>query len=184
MANDTLTINEDTIKKYVNALKKIFVSDDIRAWNPNLRSKAAIRTTDTRYFTDPPIATASLGLGSDDLIKDLNTFGLIFETLCIRDLCVYAESLYGNIYHYRDNTGLECDAVIHLRNGAYGLIEIKLGGERAIEEGAENLKKLRDRIDTSKMRNPSFLMVLIGVGTYAYKRKDNLMVVPIGCLRN
>ncbi len=94
MANDTLTINEDTIKKYVNALKKIFVSDDIRAWNPNLRSKAAIRTTDTRYFTDPPIATASLGLGSDDLIKDLNTFGLIFETLCIRDLCVYAESLY------------------------------------------------------------------------------------------
>ena len=133
---------------------------------------------------DPSIAVASLGIGPDDLIKNLNTFGLIFETLCIRDLRVYAESLNGNVYHYRDANDLECDAVIHLRNGSYGLIEIKLGGDNLINDGAENLKTMYSGIDTKKMNNPSFLMVLTATGKYAYKREDGVYVVPIGCLKN
>ena len=118
------------------------------------------------------------------MINDLNTFGLIFETLCIRDLRVYAESIDGSVYHYRDSSELECDAVIHLRNGSYGLIEIKLGGDKLIEEGAHNLKKLINKIDTDKMKNPSFSMILTAVGNYAYKRNDGIYVVPIGCLKN
>lgn len=184
LANDSTSINEDTVHTYIDALKKIFVIEDMSAWNPNLRSKSAIRTSDTRYYVDPSIAVASLGVGPDDLINDLNTYGLFFETLCVRDLRVFAESLDGSVYHYRDNTGLECDAVVHLRNGKYGLIEIKLGGDTLINEGAENLKKLAEKIDTTKMKNPSFLMVLTGVGQYAYKREDGVLVVPIGCLRN
>ena len=154
------------------------------AWNPNLRSKTAIRTSDTRYFIDPSIATASLGLGPEDLIKDLNTMGLFFETLCVRDLRVYAESLDGQVYHYRDKSGLECDTVIHLRNGSFGLIEIKLGGDTLIEEGAQNLKKFSAKIDTKKMKEPSFLMVLTGTGKFAYRREDGVYVVPVGCLRD
>ena len=184
LANDSTSINEDTVHTYIDALKKIFVIEDMSAWNPNLRSKSAIRTSDTRYYVDPSIAVASLGVGPDDLINDLNTYGLFFETLCVRDLRVFAESLDGSVYHYRDNTGLECDAVIHLRNGKYGLIEIKLGGDSLINEGAQNLKKLAGKIDTTKMKNPSFLMVLTGVGQYAYKREDGVLVVPSGCLRN
>ena len=184
LANDSTSINEDTVHTYIDALKKIFVIEDMSAWNPNLRSKSAIRTSDTRYYVDPSIAVASLGVGPDDLINDLNTYGLFFETLCVRDLRVFAESLDGSVYHYRDNTGLECDAVIHLRNGKYGLSEIKLGGDSVINEGAQNLKKLAGKIDTTKMKNPSFLMVLTGVGQYAYKREDGVLVVPIGCLRN
>lgn len=184
LANDSASINEDTVHTYIDALKKIFVIEDMSAWNPNLRSKSAIRTSDTRYYVDPSIAVASLGVGPDDLINDLNTYGLFFETLCVRDLRVFAQSLDGSVYHYKDNTGLECDAVVHLRNGKYGLIEIKLGGETLINEGAENLKKLAGKIDTTKMKTPSFLMVLTGVGQYAYKREDGVLVVPIGCLRN
>lgn len=184
LANDSTSINEDTVHTYIDALKKIFVIEDMSAWNPNLRSKSAIRTSDTRYYVDPSIAVASLGVGPDDLINDLNTYGLFFETLCVRDLRVFAESLDGSVYHYRDNTGLECDAVVHLRNGKYGLIEIKLGGDTLINEGAENLKKLAEKIDTTKMKTPSFLMVLTGIGQYAYKREDGVLVVPIGCLRN
>lgn len=166
-------------------MKKIFVIEDSLAWNPNLRSKTAIRTSDTRYFTDPSIATAALGLGPDDLLNDLNTFGLFFETLCVRDLRVYADALNGTVYHYRDKNSLECDAVIHLRNGYYGLIEIKLGGDDLINEGANTLKKLASIIDTTKMKAPSFLMVLTGVGNFAYKRsEDGVLVVPIGCLKN
>lgn len=184
LANEVEKVNEDTVHSYIEALKKIFVVEDIPAWNPNLRSKSAIRTSDTRYYVDPSIATASLGIGPDDLINDLRTFGLFFETMCVRDLRVYAESLDGSVYHYRDNTGLECDAVIHLRNGKYGLIEIKLGGEELIEEGAKSLKKLQKSIDTTKMKEPSFLMVLIGLGDYPYKREDGILVVPIGVLKN
>jgi predicted AAA+ superfamily ATPase len=184
LANDSASINEDTVHTYIDALKKIFVIEDMRAWNPNLRSKSAIRTSDTRYYVDPSIAAASLGVGPDDLINDLNTYGLFFETLCVRDLRVFAQSLDGSVYHYKDNTGLECDAVVHLRNGKYGLIEIKIGGETLINEGAANLKKLAEKIDTTKMKTPSFLMVLTGVGQYAYKREDGILVVPIGCLRN
>ena len=184
MANDADTLNEDTVMSYVNALKKIFVIEDMPAWNPNLRSKTAIRTSDTRYYIDSSIGTAALGLGPNDLIQDLQTFGLMFETMCVRDLRVFADALDGMVYHYRDKSGLECDAVIYLRNGAYGLIEIKLGGDKAINHGADTLKLLRDKIDTEKMRNPSFLMVLVGVGNYAYRREDGVYVVPIGCLRN
>ena len=182
--NDSFSLDMDTVLSYINALKKIFVIDDVLSWNPNLRSKTAIRTAETRYFVDPSIATAALGLGPSDLINDLNTFGFIFENLCIRDLRVYAESLNGNLYHYRDASSLECDAVIHLRNGSYGLIEIKLGGDKLIEEGANNLLKLNNKLDVSKMKNPSFLMVVTATGDYAYKRKDGVYVVPIGCLKN
>lgn len=182
--NEGETLDVDTIAAYIKALKRIFVIEDAEAWNPNLRSKTAIRTSDTRYFTDPSIATASLGIGPKDLIADLNTFGLIFETLCIRDLRVYAEALNGNVYHYRDKNGLECDAVIHLRDGSYGLIEIKLGGDNLINQGASTLLSLADKIDTTKMKKPSFLMVLTAAGDYAYRREDGVLVVPIGCLKD
>lgn len=183
-------VNEDnnlgtnpTIYNYINALQKIFVIEDSHAWNPNLRSKAAIRTTDTRYFTDPSIAAAALGLGPNDLIDDIKTMGFFFENLCIRDLRVYTDSLDGTIYHYRDKNGLECDAVIHLRNGAYGLIEIKLGGDKAIEEGKYTLNKLAENIDYNLMKKPSFKMVITGTGKYAYKDGDTF-IVPIGCLKD
>ena len=184
-ANEADSISTNTIYNYIKALKKIFVIEDSLAWNPNLRSKTAIRTSDTRYFTDPSIATAALGLGPKDLISDLKTFGLIFETLCVRDLRVYADALGGTVYHYRDKNNLECDAVIHIKNGSYGLIEIKLGGKELIDEGAKSLIALANKIDTSKMKKPSFLMVLTGVGDYAYKRPDDgVLVIPIGSLKD
>lgn len=182
--NDDETLADKTVQNYIGALKKIFVIEDMPAWNPNLRSKTAIRAAETRYFVDPSIAVAALGLGPDDLMNDLETFGLLFETLCVRDLRVYAESIDGNIYHYRDKNGLECDAVLHLRNGSYGLIEIKLGGAQAIEKGVSTLATLANNIDTTKMKAPSFLMVLTAVGDYAYQRKDGVFVVPIGCLKD
>lgn len=181
--NDEITANRNTVTSYIDALKKIFVLEDSPAWNPNLRSKSAIRTSDTRYFSDPSIGAAALGIGPNDLINDIKTMGLFFESMCIRDLRVYADALDGSIYHYRDSNGLECDAVMHLRNGSYGLIEIKLGGEKNIEEGAENLKTLASKIDTTKMKAPSFLMVLTGTSKYAIRRKDGVYVVPIGCLK-
>ena len=183
-ANNEIGISEETVASYLNALRKIFVVEDMLAWNPNLRSKTAIRSSDTRYYVDPSIAAAALGIGSDDLINDLKTFGFLFETLCVRDLRVFADALSGEVYHYRDKDGQECDAVIHLRNVKYGLIEIKLGGDTLIEEGARSLKALEAKIDTDKMNAPSFLMVLTGIGDYAYCRKDGVFVVPIGCLRN
>lgn len=182
--NEEGKINEETVASYVNALKKIFVIEDMPAWNPNLRSKTAIRTSDTRYYVDPSIAAAALGIGPQDLIGDLNTFGFLFETLCIRDLRVFADALNGQVYHFRDKDGLECDAVIHLRNGSYGLVEIKLGGERAIEAGAASLQALGGKIDTAKMKSPAFLMVLTGTGDFAYRRADGVYVVPIGCLKD
>ena len=182
-ANDAMTVNDDTIGAYIKALEKIFVIEDMPAWNPNLRSKTAIRTSDTRYFVDPSIAVAALGLGPKDLMNDLNTFGLLFETMCIRDLRVYADALGGTVYHYRDKNGLECDAVVHLRNGSYGLIEIKLGGDDLIEEAAATLKELANKIDTTKMKSPSFMMVLTAIGSYAFQREDNVWVVPVGSLK-
>ena len=182
--NDSFSLDTDTVLSYINALKKIFVVEESPAWNPNLRSKTAIRTSDTRYFVDPSIAVAALGIGPNDLINDLNTFGFIFETLCIRDLRVYAESINGSVYHYKDSSDLECDAVVHLRNGSYGLVEIKLGGDKLINEGVETLLKLKNKIDTDKMKNPSFLMVLTATGKYAYQREDGVYVVPIGCLKD
>lgn len=183
--NEADILSENTIYNYIKALKKIFVIEDSAAWNPNLRSKTAIRTSDTRYFSDPSIATAALGLGPKDLINDLKTFGLIFETLCVRDLRIYADAIGGTVYHYRDKSNLECDAVVHLRDGSYGLVEIKLGGKDLIEEGAKTLKALAEKIDATKMKQPSFMMVLTGIGDYAYKRpKDGVLVVPVGCLKN
>lgn len=182
-ANADSSMKEDTIASYISALKKLFVIEDAPAWNPNLRSKTAIRTSDTRYFVDPSIATAAMGIGPENLLFDLNTMGLLFETLCIRDLRVYSELLDGKIYHYRDKNGLECDAVLHLRNGKYGLIEVKLGGKKLIDEGAAILTELSEKIDVDRMMAPSFMMVLTGTGDYAYKRTDGVWVVPIGCLR-
>lgn len=176
--------NEETIAIYIEALKRIFVIEEMKAWNPNLRSKTAIRSSNTRYYIDPSIAAASLGIGPNDLINDLKTFGFLFETLCVRDLRVFSDAINGEVYHYRDKNGQECDAVIHLRNGKYGLIEIKLGGEKLIEEGVETLKSMKSKIDINKMNTPSFLMVITGIGDYAYQRPDGVLVVPIGCLKN
>jgi hypothetical protein len=183
-ANDSEGLSEDTVASYINALKKIYVVEDMPAWNPNLRSKTAIRTSDTRYYVDSSIATAALGVGPKDLTNDLNTMGLLFETLCVRDLRVYAEALGGEVLHYRDKSGLECDTVIHLRNGAYGLAEIKLGGQKLVEEGALNLKALEKKIDTTRMNSPSFLMIVVGTGEFAYRREDGIYIVPAGCLKN
>lgn len=184
IVNDTDTFDKETLYSYINALKKTFVIEDSPAWNPNLRSKTAIRTADTRYFVDPSIVTAALGLGPEDLINDLNMMGLIFENLCVRDLRIYADALDGDVYHYRDKTGLECDAVVHLRNGRYGLVEVKLGGDKLINEGAETLLKLVNKIDLDKMKEPAFTMVLCGVAPFAYRREDGVYVVPISCLKN
>lgn len=182
LGNDVNSFSIDTLYDYLNALKKIFVIEDAPAWNPNLRSKTAIRNTDTRYYVDPSIATASMGLGPKDLINDLSTMGLLFENLCVRDLRIYAQSIGGEIYHYRDKSGLECDAVVHLRNGSYGLVEIKLGGDKLIEEGCATLNKFEKIIDTTKMKSPSFKMILTGVGNYAFKRPDGILVVPVRSL--
>ena len=182
--NEPEDMSDETVSSYIKALKKIFIIEDMPAWNPNLRSKTSIRTSDTRYFVDPSLAIAALGIGPNDLLNDLNTLGLFFETLCVRDLRVYAEANDGDVFHYRDKSGLECDTVVHLRNGNYGLIEIKLGGDTLIAEGAANLNTLAEKIDTTKMKKPSFKMVLTAVGRYAYMRTDGVMVVPIGCLKD
>lgn len=182
-SNDTASLDVDTVSSYIDVLKKIFVIEDMEAWNPNLRSKAAIRCSDTRYFVDPSIATTALGASPTDLLNDLNTMGLIFETMAVRDLRTCADALDGEIFHYRDSNGLECDAIIHLRNGQYGLIEIKLGGKNLIDDGAMTLNKFASTIDTDAMNTPSFKMILTAVGNLAYKRNDGIYVVPIACLK-
>lgn len=175
-------LNVDTVSSYIEALKKLYIVEDLQAWNPNLRSGSAIRTTPTRYFVDPSIATSALHVGPQDLINDLKTAGLLFESMCIRDLRVYMDLLKGSVYHYRDSSGLEVDSVVHLKNGSYGLIEIKLFDSDRIDEGAKNLKKLASLINTEKMKEPSFLMVLTGT-KFAYKREDGVFVVPLTCLK-
>lgn len=184
LANDASTLDEDTVADYIKALKKLFVIEDLTAWNPNLRSKAAIRTSDTRHFVDPSIGTAALGLGPNDLINDLESFGLFFEDMAVRDLRVYAEALDGQLFHFRDSNGLECDTVLHRRDGSYALLEVKLGGEEHINDGAASMIELSNNIDTEKMPAPSFMAVIIGVGKYAYQRQDGVYVIPIGCLRD
>lgn len=183
-SNEESGLTEFTVQSYITALKKIFVIEDMAAWSPNLRSKTAIRTSDTRYFSDPSIATAALGLGPEDLLDDPNTFGLMFEAMAIRDLRVFADAIDGKVYHYRDKNGLECDAIVHLHNGKYGMVEIKLGGDALIESGAKTLKTLAAKLDTDKMKAPSFMMILTGTGQYAYMRQDGIAVVPIGCLKD
>ncbi|MBR4621477.1 MAG: ATP-binding protein [Salinivirgaceae bacterium] len=183
-ANESSSLSDNTVYDYIKALKKIFVIEDMPAWNPNIRSKTAIRTSDNHYFIDPSISTAALGASPDDLLNDLETMGLMFETLAVRDLRVYTDALDGQVFHYRDKKGLECDAVVHLRNGSYGLIEIKLGGDNLIDDGAKSLVKLAADIDTSRMKSPSFMMILTGVGDFPYQRDDGVLVVPIGCLKD
>ncbi len=181
--NEGLPISVDTVSSYINALRRLFVIEDMPAWCPNLRSKMPVRTGDTRYFVDPSIATAALGLGPEDLMNDLKTYGLIFETMAIRDLRVYMDALFGSVSHYLDAGGLECDAVVHMRNGRYGLVEIKLGGKELIERGAATLKKLASRIDTVKMAGPAFMMVLTATGDFAYRREDGIVVCPVSALK-
>lgn len=171
----------DTLNDYLEAFKKLFVIEELEAWNPNFRSKATARVSPTRHFVDPSIATSALNMSPQDLINDIKTFGLLFESLCIRDLHIYTDVLKGKVYHYRDNTNLEIDAIIHLDNGKWGAIEVKLG-DYEIPKAVNNLQKLKDKIDTEKMNKPSFLMVLTGT-KYAYKDESGVWIVPIGCLK-
>ena len=182
-ANDVSTSTEDTVYSYLKALKRIFVTEDLEAWCPNLRCKTPVRTADTRYFTDPSIAAAALGIGPDELLNDLPTCGLFFETLAIRDLRTYAEELGGRLYHYHDKSDLECDAVMRLEDGKYGLIEVKTGGEALIAKGARSLKRLAEKIDTTKMPRPSFMMILTADGDFAFRNDEDVLVCPIGCLK-
>ncbi len=179
-----MPIHVNTVHSYLNALSQMYVTEDMEPWCPNLRSKARLRTAATRYFTDPSVAVAAMQIAPNDLMNDLPTFGLLFETMAIRDLRTCAEALSGNVYHYHDNNGLECDAIVHLDNGEYGLVEVKLGGETLIDSGAKTLVALANRIDTTKMKPPAFKMVLTAVGEYAYRRpSDDVVVCPITCLR-
>lgn len=184
MANgDRVGPDEDTIASYLNALRKIFVVEDSEAWCPALRSKTVLRVSPTRYFSDPSIATASLGLGPNDLMNDIRSYGCFFEAMAVRDLRVYADALNGTVSHYLDRNGLECDAVIHLRNGTSGLVEVKLGGEALIAEGAKTLNELSGLIDTTRQRGVAFKMVLTATGDMAYQRPDGILVCPISALR-
>lgn len=172
------TLDAKTLDDYIEALKDLFIIEDIEAWNPNIRSKSAIRTTPTRHFVDTSIAASVLGVAPSDLINDLNTFGLFFEDMAVRDLGIYASYLDGAVKHYRDSSGLECDAVLHLRNGKWASIEIKLGGEKLIEEGAASLRKIKKTVNED---NLAFQMILTATGP-AYRRTDGIYVVPIDCL--
>lgn len=182
IASDEDTISEKTIASYLNALRRIYVVEDLPAWNPAMRSKTALRTSPKRHFTDPSIAAAVLRATPNGLLNDFNTFGLLFESLCIRDLRVYAQAIDGEVFHYRDKSGLEADAIVHLKDGRWGAIEVKMGAKE-IETAAENLKTLREKVNVDKMREPSFLMVLTAA-ELAYRRADGVYIVPIGCLRH
>lgn len=182
IGNNADSFNDRTLYEYINALKDLFVVEDLPAWNPNIRSKARIQSAEIRHFIDPSIGVAAIGCTPDDLVDDIKTFGLYFESLCIRDLRIYAEAIGGSVYHYRDSNGLEADAVIHLHNGSYALVEIKLGSEDSIEQGAANLQKLAALIDTDKMKKPSALIIITAKNN-AYRRKDGVYVVPLSCLK-
>jgi predicted AAA+ superfamily ATPase len=179
---DEQTISEKTISAYINALRRIFVLEDLSAWNPAMRSKTVLRAAPKRHFVDPSIASAVLRANSDSLLQDFNTFGLLFESLCIRDLRVYAQAIDGEVFHYRDKSGLEADAIVHLKDGRWGAVEVKMGAKE-IEKAAENLKILREKINLEKMKEPSFLMVLTAT-ELGYQRDDGVYIVPIGCLRD
>ena len=182
--HDVSGLDEDTVKSYIDALKKLFVIEDSPAWCPCLRSKAVIRTSDTRYFTDPSIATAALGIGPGDLLRDPRSFGNFFETMAVLDLRCYADAIGGSVSHYLDASGLECDAIVHLRDGRFGLVEIKLGGDALIRQGAATLASLANSVDVSKMKKPSFRMILTAVGDFAYTRpEDGVVVCPISALK-
>jgi hypothetical protein len=182
METDDIGLSEKTISLYLNALRRIFVVEDLPAWSPSLRSKTAIRTSSKRQFVDPSIATAVMRTSPDGLLKDFETFGFLFESLCTRDMRIYVQANDGDVFHYRDKNGLEADLIVRLRDGRWAAIEVKLGSKQ-IEIAAKNLLKLSSKVDTEKMGKPSFLMVLTG-GQYAYKRDDGVLVVPIGCMKD
>jgi predicted AAA+ superfamily ATPase len=175
------SLSDKTISQYLNALNRIFVTEDVPAWNPSLRSKTAIRASAKRQFVDPSIASAVMRLSPNSLLDDFSYFGFLFESLCVRDLRVYSEAIDGQVFHYRDSSGLASDAVIALNDGRWAAVEVKLGSKE-IEEAANRLTELKKKVDTGKMRDPSFLMILTGT-EIAYKRSDGVLVVPIGCLK-
>ena len=175
------SISDKTISSYLNALRRIFVVEDLPAWSPSLRSKTAIRTSAKRHFVDPSIATAVLRTNPEGILNDFKTFGFLFESLCTRDVRVYAQAIDGDVFHYRDKSELEANLIVRLRDGRWAAIEVKLGNKQ-IEEAAQNLLALKAKIDENKMGEASFLMVLTG-GQFAYRRNDGVLVVPIGCLR-
>ena len=177
-----VSISDKTISSYLNALRRIFVVEDLPAWLPSMRSRSAIRTSAKRHFVDPSIATAVLRTNPDGLLNDFNTFGFLFESLCTRDIRIYAQAIDGDVFHYLDKSGLESDLIVRLRDGRWAAIEVKLGNKQ-IEEAAQNLLALEAKIDEDKMGQASFLMVITG-GQYAYRRNDGVLVVPIGCLKN
>jgi predicted AAA+ superfamily ATPase len=182
LAKNDESLSQVTIDQYINALKKIFVVEDLPAWSVSLRSKYAVRTSSKRHFTDPSIAAASLRATPKRLLSDFKTFGFLFESLCIRDLRVYAESIDGSVYHYRDKSGLEIDAVVQLADGRWGAVEIKMGAGE-IEDASKNLMELKKKVDNGKANEPSFLMVLTGT-EYAFRLENGVCVVPLGCLKN
>lgn len=179
---DETEISEKTISSYLNALRRIFVIEDLPAWQPSLRSKTAIRTSVKRHFVDPSIATAVMRADPESILADFEMFGFLFESLCTRDMRVYAQANDGDVFHYRDKSELEADMIVRLRDGRWAAIEVKLGSKQ-IEDAARNLIRLEEKINTDKMRRASFLMVLTG-GQYAYRRADGVLVVPIGCLKD
>lgn len=179
--NAGVGMSDPTLRTYLNALRRLFVLEEVKAWAPTLRSRTPLRTTPVRHLCDPSIAAAALEADADGLLNDLATMGFLFESLCVRDLRVYARLLGGNVYHYRDKSGLEADAVIRLRDGRWAAIEVKLGGETRVSEGVAHLKALKEKVDSKKSGLPAFLMVLTGT-SYAYTRPDGVHVVPLGCL--
>jgi len=176
------SLSQVTIDQYINALKMLFVIDDLPAWSARLRSKTAIRTTAKRHFSDPSIATAALRATAKRLFNDFATFGLLFEALCIRDLRIYADSLDGSVYHYRDAKGTEVDAIVQLNDGRWGAVEVKMGAGD-VESTADKLVSFKNNIDTSKMMEPSFLMILTATET-AFQLESGVWIVPLGCLKN
>lgn len=182
MSADGVRMTEKTVSSYINSLRKLFVVEDLKAWAPTLRSKTPLRTSTTWHLTDPSLATAALQTDADGLLDDLITMGYLFESLCVRDLRTYMDCLGGGVFHYRDKTGLEADAIVRKNDGSWGAIEVKLGGEKRIDEGASHLLMLEEKIDTSKTQAPSFKAVVTG-GRYAYRRADGIYVVPLGCLK-
>lgn len=182
LAGDESAITEKTIASYLNVLRRIFVVEDLPAWSPAMRSKTPLRTSPTRHFVDPSIAAAVLRASPEKLLSDFNTFGLLFESLCVRDLRVYVQASDGEVFHYRDKSGLEADAIVHLKDGRWGAVEVKMGA-REIDDSARNLRKLKEKVDLDKMKEPSFLMVLTAT-ELGYRRDDGVYVVPIGCLRD
>ena len=178
MEKNNRTLDSKTIDDYLDALRDLFIIEDMEAWNPNLRSKTSVRTTPTRHFVDTSVAVSALSISPEDLLNDLNAFGLFFEDMVVRDLRIYSQMINGKVMHYRDSNGLECDPVIHLEDGRWGLCEIKLGGEKLIEEGAKNIKKLISIVDDDNM---AFAAILTAVGP-AYRRPDGIYVIPLNCL--